>query len=118
MRWTLATGAAMSMTLKWPTEAKASNCNVYGNPGWGCYCANTGICPTSMCPDGNAIVNHRRCDYWVSPNSAGQYCWCSDVCHTAAGTGHYVCCDGWVQAGTACDQGGRTRCICLWYIAA
>lgn len=118
LRFTLAAGTATALTMRWPSSAYASNCSYYGAvASWGCYCASTPECPGSICNDrGNVIAYHKRCDAWEQPNSRGQYCWCSQTCHHGGPyIGHYVCCDGYVQAGSGCRR-SATPCICRWFI--
>lgn len=118
MRWTLATGTAMSMSLKWASSAEASNCSYYGAvPNWGCYCAATTRCQSGICDQGNLTSYHKRCTYWTQGNSVGQFCWCSQTCYQGSTLGHYVCCDGWKEAASGCNNSaGRTPCICVWWV--
>jgi len=120
MRFTLATGTAVSLSWKWGVgNAYASNCSYYGTRGTSCYCASTPDCGASLCSNGNVVAYHKRCNAWTQPNSAGQYCWCSERCWTGSPPrwGHYVCCDGWKQAHSGCNySSGRSPCICLWWV--
>lgn len=120
MRWSLAAGTAMSMSLKFAADAEASNCSRYGvRSDWGCYCAPTQSCQSTICNSGNVAANHKRCNAWPLQNSAGQYCWCSQSCvHTPGILAHYVCCDGWREERSGCNDGYlRTPCICRWFFA-
>jgi hypothetical protein len=116
MRWTLGAGTATAVSFKFASEAEASNCSYYGAVGtWGCYCAGTANCPSSVCSNGNVVAYHKRCTYWTQPNSVGQYCWCSQTCYQGSNLGKYVCCDGFVEAASGCNRSG-TPCICRWWI--
>jgi hypothetical protein len=116
MRWGLAAGTALSATWKFTGEAYAANCSYYGIYNrWGCNCAPTGRCSSSICSSGNCTSGHRRCDYWTQPNSQGQYCWCSNRCYSGSTLGHYTCCDCYTTSGSGCNR-SATHCICVqWH---
>jgi hypothetical protein len=102
---------AVAMFFKSPTQAYASNCSVYGTVStWGCFCASTPTC--SGCSNGNCAGSLRkRCTYWTTPNSEGNYCWCSLPCYQGSFQVRYVCCDCWTGGSGGCSSGSGT-CVC------
>jgi hypothetical protein len=97
-------------------RAWAANCSVYGPTDprqvWGTVCASTQGCGSSNCSNGNCDGIRRRCNYWSSPNTQGNFCWCSRKhCRDANLYGYYTCCDCWLGGSGDCSV-GTGPCIC------
>lgn len=110
--------AAFAPATMFPSRADAAVCGPGGHvPTWGCSCASTMSCPSANCSNGNCHNIRKRCTYWTSANSQGNYCWCSQTCCNACDAkGYYTCCDCWEGTGTGCSSSlGQSPCICKLY---
>lgn len=101
-------------------RAEGAVCGPGGVVGsWGCSCAPTLTCPTGTCSNGNCSGIRKRCTYWTTPNSQGNYCWCSLTCCNACnGKGYHTCCDCWNGGGTkGCGiADNQAKCVCKTYV--
>lgn len=114
-RWGLGVGVALAAPLTlFQGRAEATTCSVYGPTStWGCSCnPNTPVCSSGCSSTGSCGTNRKRCTFWTTAESDGNYCWCSTTCcHSGCRKAYYVCCDCWSGGSGGCGS-GTGACLC------